>query len=127
MEHPRDSPAGCGTPAPAPLGGPCRAAPLSPERTLAHPPVAVARLRPACAARPLVSRGLGDPGDAEGGHAGDAVVVPCLHLPAVHHILDAWDGEGRLGHVGGHDAQANPLRGRLEDLGGRGGSKAAPE
>ena len=71
----------------------------------------------ACAARPLIGRGLGDPGDAEGGHASDTVVVPLLDLPAVHHILDARDGEGCLGHIGGHDTQPSPLWRRFEDLG----------
>lgn len=82
------------------------------------PPVAVAGLCPACAACPLIRRSLGDPGDAEGGHTGHSVVMPLLDLPTVHHILDARDGEGRLGHIGGHYTQPSPLGGRLEDLGG---------
>ena len=46
--------------------------------------------------------------------------MPLLDLPTVHHILDAWDGEGCLGHIGGHNTQSRPLGGRLEDLGCRG-------
>lgn len=66
-------------------------------------PVTVAWLCPTCTTCPLVSRCLGDPGDTEGGHTSDTVVVAPLDLPTVHYILDARDGERRLCHVGGHD------------------------
>lgn len=76
----------------------------------------MARLRPAGPTCPLVGRGLRGPRDLEGGDAGDAVVETFLHPAAVDHVLDPRDGERRLGHVGGHHAQAGPWWRRPEDL-----------
>lgn len=76
----------------------------------------MAWLCPACSTSPLVSRCLGDPGDTEGGHACDTVVIALFDFPTVHHILDARDGEGRFSHIGGYDAQPCSLWRRFEDL-----------
>lgn len=67
-------------------------------------------------ARPLVGRGLGDPGDPEGRDPRDFVIETFLDLPAVHHVFDAWDGEGGLSHVGGHDAEPGARRRSPEHL-----------
>lgn len=80
-------------------------------------PIAVAWLCPACTTSPLVSGCLGDPGDTEGGHACDTVIIAFLDFPTVHHILDTRDGEGCFSHIGGHNTQPCPLWRRFEDLG----------
>lgn len=84
-------------------------------------PIAVSWLCPACTTSPLVSGCLGDPGDTEGGHACDTVIIAFFNLPTVHHILDAGDGQGRFSHVSGHHAQSCPLWRRFENLNRWGG------
>lgn len=68
---------------------------------------------------PLVGRGLGYPSDSEGGHPGELVVETLLHLPAVHHVLDAWDGKRGFRHVGGYHAQPGASRRSPEYLQGQ--------
>lgn len=84
-------------------------------------PIAVSWLCPACTTSPLVSGCLGDPGDTEGGHACDTVIVAFFNLPTVHHILDAGDGQGCFSHISGYYTQSCPLWRRFENLerGGR--------
>lgn len=80
-------------------------------------PIAVAWLCAACTTSPLVSGCLGDPGDTEGRHACDTIIIALFDFPTVHHILDTRDGEGGFSHIGGHNAQPRPLGRRFEDLG----------
>lgn len=86
-------------------------------------PIAVAWLCPASTTSPLVSGCLGDPGDTEGGHTCDSVIIAFFDFPTVYHILDTRDGEGCFGHIGGYNAQPRPLWRRFEDLGSGSGQQ----
>ncbi len=79
-------------------------------------PIAVPRLRSARPSCPLIGWSLWDPGDLKGGDARHSVIKPLLHTTAVHHILDAGDGQRRLGHVSGDDTQTRSSGRRTENL-----------
>lgn len=79
-------------------------------------PVAVTGL---CSSRPpcsLIGRGLWRPRDFERWHTGHSVVETLFNPSAIDHVLDTRDGQGCLGHVGGHNAQTSTRRRSPEHL-----------
>lgn len=79
-------------------------------------PVAVSWLCSSRSTCPLIGWGLWGPRDFKGRHSGHSVVETFLYSTAVNHVLDARDGQRRLGHVGGYDTQTSARRGRPEHL-----------
>ena len=67
---------------------------------------------PPAAALALIGAASGNGHHRQGGGPGPGHVLGDARQPRVHHVADARNGDGRLGHVGGHD-----------DLAGRGGGE----